>query len=312
MDQSFKPYPNALLNPKVDPIFKALFTDNSKEAQIALQSFLTAILGDEVSEIELLPNELSVETPAEKQSQFDLTCKFRNEYINIEMQGKNLYHSYGKRAEYHVAHLLNHYVTKGMDWQKAPKVYQISVLNFVFDKDNPDGINHYRMCSKNGGRLTDSLNVIFIELTKILKQIENSNIPIEKLTSVQRWVKFFMEADNPEKQTDIKQLCKFEEGIMKAEKVLSKISQDEINWYKENLYWDNIANWNTMKSEAEADGRAAGLQAGHAEGLAQGLEKGVKQEKEHLALQLLKQNLLPVEKISEITGLSLEQLAELN
>jgi hypothetical protein len=43
---------------------------------------------------------------------------------------------YGKRAEYHVAHLLNHYTPKGSEWDEIPQVFQISVMNFYCDESS--------------------------------------------------------------------------------------------------------------------------------------------------------------------------------
>lgn len=58
-------------------------------------------------------------------------CKIEGKVVNIEMQGLNKDNHFGRRAEYHVAHLYNHYVTKGLDWKETPKDFQISVLNFL-------------------------------------------------------------------------------------------------------------------------------------------------------------------------------------
>ena len=41
--QTLRPSPDALLNPRLDPIFKSLFTQRSEDSQKALESFLSAI-----------------------------------------------------------------------------------------------------------------------------------------------------------------------------------------------------------------------------------------------------------------------------
>ena len=79
---------------------------------------------------------------------------------------KILFH-FGRRAEYHVAHLYNHYVTKGLDWKETPKAFQISVLNFLFDESEKDCISYYLMRNQNGRTIARMLNVIFMELPKI-------------------------------------------------------------------------------------------------------------------------------------------------
>lgn len=61
LSQSYKPSPDALLNPLADPTFKTLFTD--------------------------------------KQSEFDINCKIEGKVVNIEVQGMNNDDHYGKRVD---------------------------------------------------------------------------------------------------------------------------------------------------------------------------------------------------------------------
>ena len=79
--KSFRPSPDALLNPCADPTFKILFTDESNEARQALTCFLTDIIGKKVTDVVLQPNELSGEAVTDKQT-FVAKCPAR-------MQGKS-------------------------------------------------------------------------------------------------------------------------------------------------------------------------------------------------------------------------------
>ncbi len=152
---SLRPSPDALLNPRYDAIFKALFTDNSPQARIALQSFLEAVLEAKVSDIKLQPNELAVESVTDKNSVFDISCVLNDsEAVNIEMQGIDVTGWYDRRAEYYVAHLLNHYTFTGLEWEKVPKVYQISVLNFIYDDKSSDFISKYSMATHDSRNLS--------------------------------------------------------------------------------------------------------------------------------------------------------------
>ena len=118
---SMRPSPDALLNPRYDAIFKALFTDNSPQSRFALQSFLEAILDAKVSDIKLQPNVLAVESVTDKNAVFDISCVLNDfEAVNIEMQGIDVTGWYDRRAEYYVAHLLNHHTRAGLEWEKVP------------------------------------------------------------------------------------------------------------------------------------------------------------------------------------------------
>lgn len=291
---SIRPTPTALLNPCADPIFKILFTNESKESNIALTDFLTDIIGKKVSNVVLQPNELSGESATDKQSEFDINCKIEGKIVNIEMQGLNKDNHFGKRAEYHVAHLFNHYVTKGTEWITSPQAFQISVLNFIFDDKEKDCISYYSMKNQNGNPLAGMLNVVFLELPKIEELPDNLTL----LTPVQMWGKFFLYASNPEKKDFITKLAEINRGIKMAVTVLKNISQDEINWYHETRYWMHVSDEKTMIYEAKR----------------KGIDEG-KKEGRILALIEITQNALKAglstEQISKITGLSAEEIDKL-
>ncbi|MBQ7753573.1 MAG: Rpn family recombination-promoting nuclease/putative transposase [Treponema sp.] len=283
---SLRPSPTALLNPCADPIFKILFTDESKESNIALTSFLTDIIGKKVSNVVLQPNELSGEAVTDKQSEFDINCKIDGKIVNIEMQGLNKDNHFGKRAEYHVSHLFNHYVTKGLDWTVAPQAFQISVLNFIFDDSEEDCISHYLMKNQNGRIIAGMLNVIFMELPKI----EPVSDDISLLTPVQMWGKFFLYASNPAKREFVEKLAERNRGIKMAVTVLKNISQDEINWYHETRYWMHVSDEKTMLNEAKR----------------KGIAEGIKQ----VAQNAIKAG-LPAEQIAKLTGLTVDEINNL-
>lgn len=269
---SYRPYPTALLNPLADPIFKILFTDESKEAHQALTCFLSDILEKEVTDVVLQPNELSGEAISDKQSEFDINCKIDGRIANIEMQGENHRSDYGRRAEYHVAHILNHYTPKGTDWDKIPQVFQISVMNFYFDREAKNCINHYVLRNEEGRTISNTLNVIFMELPKI----EQLSDDISKLTKAQMWGKFFLYASREEKADYVQELTKANGGIKMAFTVLKNVSQDELNWYHESRYWMHVSDELTMKNAAKREGREDGMKEGLEQGLAQGsLQKAV-------------------------------------
>jgi len=287
-----RPTPTALLNPRLDPIFKILFTDNSHESRVALSEFLGAIFEAPISQLRLLPNILSGETKDDKVPQFDLTCKIGDStFANVEMQGHSHYKFFDNRAEYHVAHLLNHFVRRGHKWRNIPVAYQISVLDFVYNDLTNEGLNHYYMQTKDGYSLTNKLNIVFLELPKYCKC---ANMDVKKLTSIQRWAVFFLYADNPDYAYLIDDLAQEELGINMALGLLTRISRSERAWFRQNHYWDSISDYNSMKDDAEQEGLAKGMERGLEQGKIQG-------ENEKLISQI---------KIKLSKGKSPEQIAD--
>ena len=260
---TWRPSPTALLNPCADPSFKSLFTTNSNESHQALTCFLSDVVGRKVTDVVLQPNEIPQEATTDKQAEFDISCKIDGEVVNIEMQGRNENNDYGKRTEYHVAHLLNHYTPKGSDWRDTPRAYQISVLNFIFDKDEKNCFNHYLLRNENGRAISEIINVIFLELPKVGPLPDD----VKTLTAIEMWGKFFLYANISEKQDFITELAEANRGIQMAVRVLRNISQDELNWYRESSYWMRVSDDKTRINAAERKGEVKGFARGKTETL---------------------------------------------
>ncbi|MCK9171487.1 MAG: hypothetical protein M0P01_13835 [Treponema sp.] len=60
------------------------------------------------------------------------------------------------------AWLLNSAFHRGNDWQNMPQVYHISLLNFIFDKNDLSAIGYYHMQKNNGHMLSGIQTVIFL------------------------------------------------------------------------------------------------------------------------------------------------------
>ncbi len=254
MRKPLRPSPTALLNPRSDPTFKTLFTQNTPESNDALRDLISAMLGKAVRSIKLLPNEPPKKSRTEKQMAFDVHCVLENgEPAEIEMQGRDKEHSYAGRAEAHAARLLAHATRRGESWKDIPKVYQLSVLNFTYDSGDKSAFSWYTMRKKASGRnedekglsLNERLNVIYLELTKI-RRLRHK--PVAQLTKLERWGMFLAYADKPEMQEYLHAILAAEECIMKANEILEEISVDEANWYLQNAYDD----WERDQLEAAA------------------------------------------------------------
>ena len=96
--------------------------------------------------------------------------------------------------------------------------------------------------------------------------------------------------------------------------ILDKISQDEIEWKRQfdefMIETDRRSLEQFYKDKGMEIGLAEGREQGKEEGLQQGLEQGIKQSKIEIAKKSLEKN-LPLETISEITGLSIKEIQEL-
>ena len=82
--------------------------------------------------------------------------------------------------------------------------------------------------------------------------------------------------------------------------VLKNISQDELNWYHESRYWMHVSDELTMKNAARK------------EGLKEGLKEGANQKAFETAKKLLEMKVLTKEQISQATGLTIQEIEQIN
>ena len=301
----------ALLNPRIDSTFKAMFTQPTKESRAALHSFLEAATEEKIKSFELTANDAPVSYNGQRNVSYDIACVLDDGRIaEIEMQAFDQQYDYGKRAEYHVARLETTYLEKGDDWQSAPVVFQITVLNFHYTPKSRNAINRYAMRTKDGLELSNTLNVVFIELPKISKREKT----IDTNSKLENWALFLKDADNPKKQDFIKNLTSKEDGLMQAKKSLSNISKNKelwiAQWKQESFERDIRSGLNAAMQQGIAQGLQQGIAQGLQQGIAQGLQQGITQEKIATARAMLADGISAVQ-IAKWTGLTPEEIANL-
>ena len=264
--QTLRPTPTAILNPRLDVNFKALFTQGTKESDAALQSFISAAVGRKIKSLKLDPNEPAVDAPSQMQMSFDVAVTFDDgEKASIEMQGRDREYDYDARSEVQAARLLNNNAKKGGEWQ-ANRVYQISVLNFHFKNGDKSEMSWYTMKDDKGNGLADRLNVIFIDLLTIKRLV---GTPVKNLTPLQKWGLFFSYADDESKAEYVSQIAKSEEGIMEADRIAQRMSEEDANWFRQNSIDIARRDRNAELSAYREKGLREGRQEGLAEGAAQ-------------------------------------------
>ena len=293
----------ALLNPRVDSTFKALFTQPTQESRGALHSFLEAATERKIKSFVLTANDAPAGFDGQRSVSYDIMCEFDDGLsADIEMQAFDREYDYGKRAEYQVARLETTYLKKGDNWEKAPIVYQVTVLDFNYGNDGnakvKTPVSRYAMRTKDGRELSNSLNIIFIELPKTrgLEKTLETNTPLEN------WALFLKAADNPKKRDIITRLTSKEEGLMQAQKSLSSISANRDLWIAQ--YRQEMADRDKRSSISAA------IKKGMAQGLAQGIMQGKKEGKYEDAKNFLKLGISP-QQVAAGTGLSIAEVETL-
>lgn len=299
-----RPNKTALLSPLYDWTFKQIFTQETEESNLALKSFISAVLERQISTVSVKNNEPVKETKRQKSMTFDVSVQFSDgELADIELQARKENSDYGMRAEIQVARLLTNNAKKGQKWE-SEKVYQISVLNFQYKNNDNKEMRWYNMTDNSGEKLTDRLNIIFIDLVAIRKRYKKASV--EELTPLEKWGLFFSYVDRKDKKDLVKSIINTEKGIMAAENIVKDMSKTDNNWYVQNSKWVAKRDAYTIRDNA----RKQAIAEGHAEGHAKGLAEGKAQAQIETAKTMLNDKLMP-EKVALYSGLSLEKVLEL-
>ena len=123
MKQTLRPSPTAILNPRIDVNFKAMFTQETEGSQIALKSFLSSVLGKTIKEVNLTANEPPVDAPSQMQMTFDVAVKFDDgERASIEMIWRvSCQYQRTKKGQFQSLTGFDHYDIRGFNKLSYPR-----------------------------------------------------------------------------------------------------------------------------------------------------------------------------------------------
>ena len=221
-----------LLNPSKDSVFHQLFTNPNPKSEKALKCFLEAILQEQISNIEIQREELQIEDSSlNKNSMYDVNCKINEkEFARIKIHNSDSKEYFSNQVTYYCARLLKYHTENQNKYNDIPKVYQISILNFIYNNSSPKELFHYKLSTEDGITINEQQNIIVIELPKICKLVEelqNKTKTIQNLTTIQKWCIFILYASTSELDSLIQEITQSDQGIMSAFTALKEISNNE-------------------------------------------------------------------------------------
>ncbi|MDR1754091.1 MAG: Rpn family recombination-promoting nuclease/putative transposase [Eubacterium sp.] len=296
----------AILPPREDGVFKTLLTHPS--AGGVLKDLIESILMIKVKDIHIRANELPLGHRTEKQERFDVNCVTDNdEQIEIEMQAQALEGDAAKnhkitkdRGVYYLCDLHAKQEGRGRRYDKFLRSYQINFCGFTIFDDNSSFINYFNLRNEDGVVLTDAVNIIFIELSKLGKILDK---PAAEMSGAEMWSIFFEYADDPKFKDKLNEIMGVRGEIAMATEILDNISRDE----------DEIARFRARRkfeldqqhnlSFSEERGREAGRK--------EGIKEGIKEGKADTARKMLAMG-LDINTIMQITDLSREEITKLS
>ena len=264
-----------------DKAFKYLFLNESNKS--ILKALLEFILKEEITNIELLPTELTNSNIKTKGKQLDALVKTKDKIIGLEM---NANETDGFRVK-NMGYLTNNYsshVGVGETYNEDMMIMQINfTYGMMHRKEGKDkkGIREYYMQDKEGKKFVSNIKIIeinmdyFMEIwySKNQKEIEEN--------------KFLIMLDLEEKE--LKDLSK-DPVVIKYMDKLNSLNNDIVFKKLMTEEEEREKYENTIKKNAK--------------------QQGITEEKIKISKTMLQKN-MSIEDISEITGLSLEEIEKL-
>ncbi len=251
------------------------------------------LLGDQqIVELEYLSPEMIPETFLEKFTVVDVRCKdqYGRQFL-VEMQ-MNWTTAFKQRALFNASKAYVTQSEKGLKFSALKPVYALNLINENYMPESPEHYHHYAVVHlKDSKERLEGLEFVFVELVKF----KAKNLSDRKLQVL--WLRFLTEINeqtehiSPEllEQPEIKQAIAYtgEASLTKEEKMM----------YDKN--WDRISNEKTLLYETKLEGLIEGEEIGLQKGEEIGLRK--------VATNLRKKG-VPIKEISELTGLSEEEI----
>ena len=269
-----------------DYAFKRVF--GVEENKDVLQDLLECILDippENIAGLELLDKEFHKDSISDKTGVLDVKLRLKNNTI-IDIEIQNRWNSeFVQRTIFYWAKMYTENLKTSDVYTKLPKCITINIVGEGFDLNN---LLHseYNVVEKHiNKRLSDELEIHFLNLAKVKEQQESFEQD-EKKKKLYNWLKF-IKTDNPEVR---KMLAESSEMMAKANETIEVMEMSpKEKWLYENRmkYEHDKASWKHV-----------------------GYQEGVHQNKLETAKNLLAMN-FPIENIAQATGLSLEEIKKL-
>ena len=286
-----------------DTVFKAMLSADNDDSREALRSLLSACTRREVSLVRVINNELIPAHLDAKTARLDVHVTFNDgETADLEMQAGKSDDDLKTRAEFYAAMLLSGQRARGNPYRRIKRVYQIFFLNCVlFPGSGKLPRRYFYQEEEEHDRLSEVTEIIFYELPKLetrLKDILEGRAGLESLRKEEKWCMFMKYRHEERAEALIEQLCLKEDGIMKAERAVTKVSRDYLRYARKMAEIKNSMDRAQARLEIKEELRKEILQKTRAD------------EKLEIAGKM-KEMGDSIEKIHGITGLPIETIEQI-
>ena len=270
-----------------DYIFKRLFSKKGNED--ILKDLLEGILEIPIEKVEVMQEvELERVDIKDKLGVLDIKAVINEDTtVDIEMQiadEKNMI----ERTLFYWSGLYYTGLKRGQDYKLNNKVITINILMYnIFKEEKYHTIATIKE-DENNKKITDKLEIHFIELPKFLKSKEIGN------KKLRQWLDFICN----KRKGEIEMAVKENEKIAKASQEWEYLRGDEA-----------VKRMAFLREKWERDWNS-GMHSAEEAGIEKGMKKGVKKEKEEITIKMLEEG-IDEKIILKVTSLTLEEIEKI-
>ena len=289
-----------------DYVFKAVFgqyNDRSKKALILLLNTILDRKDDPITRVRILNPIIIGQSDVSKEGIMDIMAETQNGLIlDIEAQSGH-FKEYSNRALRYANALLEKSLKRGEDYGKMEKSIVVTIadgkpykaagrLHCIFDIREREA----------GVPMTDRLEFHCIQLGFV-----DETKPVSELSPLELVAAYLKYAADEDKAGYTSELLEYGEGLIDmAENIFRDVTLDERAWVEKRSR--ELAE-HTRASEIY-QAREEGIEQGRTEGIAEGEASGRAAEKIEMA-RIMKDKDYSIAEISELTGLSVEEIEKL-
>ena len=282
---------NFIMSPKYDFVFKYIFgNEKHKDLLIALLSDILVLPEEEFEGIKIINSELLKEFKEDRKGILDVRVSTKSgKQIDVERQILPTEYM-AERTIFYWSKMYTGQIKSGDTYDKLQKCVTINIVDFKCTPLKKLYSSYHITEDKTGYRLTDILEVHFLETPKLFED----DIEIDQNDRVVQWMEFL----DAKSKGAIEMLAEKNRDIKKAYDLLQIISKDEKARMLYEAEQAKISDQLTRIKSAEKKGKEEGIKEGIKEGIIRIAEKMIKRGDS-------------VEEIIDMTELSKEQVVEI-
>ena len=300
------------LDPKADFTFKLVFGEHKDLVMSLLNALLPLEPDGQITSVEYLPTELVPENPGKKDSVVDVRCEDqqgRQFIVEMQMYWNQYFKS---RVLLNASKAVVKQLKDGEGYNLIQPVYCLNLINDIGFESGPDEFYHdYAIVNvAHSDRIIEGLRFVFVELPKFKPE----SIAEKKMAVL--WLRFLTEINRKTDEAPAELLEN--EATRKALSLVEKSAMTEAQLHAYDKFWMAVtdeagfleARYHRGMTEGLEKGRAEGMEKGLAQGMEKGRAEGVAKANREHACKMKALN-MPDEMISQITGLSMDEIEKL-